>query len=121
MTCIFIFCFLPRQTISELHEKDIPELRNKLQVLNREIQSLKADIEEQETLLSTIITEEESAKACLQDITLMERDQVRILLTRLHTSFITLYGQSGKDCWKRMSLHLAFFPKWSHNRKESFN
>ncbi|XP_013920249.1 PREDICTED: DNA repair protein RAD50-like [Thamnophis sirtalis] len=65
-----------RQTISELHEKDIPELRNKLQVLNREIQSLKADIEEQETLLSTIITEEGSAKACLQDITLMERDQI---------------------------------------------
>ncbi|XP_058024719.1 DNA repair protein RAD50 [Ahaetulla prasina] len=65
-----------RQTVSELHEKDIPELRNKLQVLNREIQILKADIEEQETLLGTIITEEESAKACLQDITLMERDQV---------------------------------------------
>ncbi|KAG8147316.1 putative DNA repair protein [Naja naja] len=64
-----------KQTISELHEKDIPELRNKLQILNREIQSLKADIEEQETLLGTIITEEESAKACLQDITLMERDQ----------------------------------------------
>uniref|UniRef100_A0A2D4M202 Zinc-hook domain-containing protein n=1 Tax=Micrurus spixii TaxID=129469 RepID=A0A2D4M202_9SAUR len=65
-----------RQTVSELHEKDIPELRNKLQILNREIQSLKADIEEQETLLGTIITEEESAKACLQDITLMERDQI---------------------------------------------
>ncbi|XP_034260443.1 DNA repair protein RAD50 [Pantherophis guttatus] len=65
-----------RQTVSELQEKDIPELRNKLQVLNREIQILKTDIEEQETLLSTIITEEESAKACLQDITLMERDQI---------------------------------------------
>ncbi|XP_039191646.1 DNA repair protein RAD50 [Crotalus tigris] len=65
-----------RQTVSELHEKDIPELRNKLQILNREIQHLKADIEEQETLLGTIITEEESAKACLQDITLLERDQI---------------------------------------------
>ncbi|KAL7989173.1 hypothetical protein Chor_011839 [Crotalus horridus] len=64
-----------RQTVSELHEKDIPELRNKLQILNREIQRLKADIEEQETLLGTIITEEESAKACLQDIILLERDQ----------------------------------------------
>ncbi|KAK9406581.1 DNA repair protein RAD50 [Crotalus adamanteus] len=65
-----------RQTVSELHEKDIPELRNKLQILNREIQHLKADIEEQETLLGTIITEEESAKACLQDIILLERDQI---------------------------------------------
>ncbi|XP_015675044.1 DNA repair protein RAD50 [Protobothrops mucrosquamatus] len=65
-----------RQTVSELHEKDIPELRNKLQILNREIQRLKADIEEQETLLGTIITEEESAKACLQDIILLERDQI---------------------------------------------
>uniref|UniRef100_A0A670Y8A9 RAD50 double strand break repair protein n=1 Tax=Pseudonaja textilis TaxID=8673 RepID=A0A670Y8A9_PSETE len=65
-----------RQTVSELHEKDIPELRNKLQILNREIQSLKADIEDQENILGTIVTEEESAKACLQDITLMERDQI---------------------------------------------
>ncbi|KAM3847766.1 DNA repair protein RAD50 isoform 1-T2 [Vipera latastei] len=65
-----------RQTVSELHEKEIPELRNKLQILNRAIQSLKADIEEQETLLGTVVTEEESAKACLQDIILMERDQI---------------------------------------------
>ncbi|XP_063148403.1 DNA repair protein RAD50 [Candoia aspera] len=64
-----------RQTVSELQDKDIPELKNKLQILNKEIQSLKGDIEEQETLLGTIIAEEESAKACLQDITLMERDQ----------------------------------------------
>ncbi|XP_003217435.2 DNA repair protein RAD50 isoform X1 [Anolis carolinensis] len=64
-----------RQTISELQEKDIPDLRNKLQALNREIQRLKGEIEEQETLLATIMPEEESAKACLQDITLMERYQ----------------------------------------------
>ncbi|KAJ7316505.1 hypothetical protein JRQ81_002667 [Phrynocephalus forsythii] len=64
-----------RQTVSELQEKDIPELRNKLQVLNREIQRLKTDIEEQDTFLAVIMPEEESAKACLQDITLMERYQ----------------------------------------------
>ncbi|KAM6475112.1 DNA repair protein RAD50 isoform 2-T2 [Liasis olivaceus] len=64
-----------RQTVSELQEKDIPELRNKLQTLNREIQSLKSDIEEQEIFLGVNITEEESAKACLQDIIIMERDQ----------------------------------------------
>ncbi|XP_072846288.2 DNA repair protein RAD50 [Pogona vitticeps] len=64
-----------RQTLSELQEKDIPDLRNKLQILNREIQRLKNDIEEQETVLAVIMPEEESAKACLQDITLMERYQ----------------------------------------------
>ncbi|KAJ6618451.1 hypothetical protein lerEdw1_014938 [Lerista edwardsae] len=65
-----------RQTVSELKEKDIPDLRNRLQTLNREIQRLKAHIEEQETLLGTIMPEEESGKACLQDITLMERYQI---------------------------------------------
>ncbi|KAM7162801.1 DNA repair protein RAD50 isoform 1-T1 [Macrochelys suwanniensis] len=64
-----------RQTIAELKEKDIPDLRNKLQNVNRDIQRLKSDIEEQETLLGTVMPEEESAKACLQDITLMERYQ----------------------------------------------
>ncbi|KAM9129302.1 DNA repair protein RAD50 isoform 1-T2 [Pangshura tecta] len=64
-----------RQTIAELKEKDIPDLRNKLQNVNRDIQRLKSDVEEQETLLGTIMPEEESAKACLQDITLMERYQ----------------------------------------------
>ncbi|XP_039340964.1 DNA repair protein RAD50 [Mauremys reevesii] len=64
-----------RQTIAELKEKDIPDLRNKLQNVNRDIQRLKSDVEEQETLLGTVMPEEESAKACLQDITLMERYQ----------------------------------------------
>uniref|UniRef100_A0A8C3S743 RAD50 double strand break repair protein n=1 Tax=Chelydra serpentina TaxID=8475 RepID=A0A8C3S743_CHESE len=63
------------QTIAELKEKDIPDLRNKLQNVNRDIQRLKSDVEEQETLLGTVMPEEESAKACLQDITLMERYQ----------------------------------------------
>uniref|UniRef100_A0A7M4ESN3 RAD50 double strand break repair protein n=1 Tax=Crocodylus porosus TaxID=8502 RepID=A0A7M4ESN3_CROPO len=65
-----------RQTIVELKEKDIPDLRNKLQNVNRDIQRLKMDIEEVETLLHAVIPEEESAKACLQDITLMERYQI---------------------------------------------
>nr|XP_056713092.1 DNA repair protein RAD50 [Euleptes europaea] len=64
-----------RQTIEDLKEKDIPDLRNRLQTLNRDIQHLKGDLEEQETLLGTHMPEEESAKACLQDITLMERYQ----------------------------------------------
>ncbi|XP_034961294.2 DNA repair protein RAD50 [Zootoca vivipara] len=64
-----------RQMVFELQEKDLPDLRNKLQTLNRDIQRLKGDTEEQETLLGTIMPEEESGKACLQDITLMERYQ----------------------------------------------
>nr|XP_045363781.1 DNA repair protein RAD50 isoform X2 [Camelus bactrianus] len=65
-----------RQSIIDLKEKEIPELRNKLQNVNRDIQRLKNDIEEQETLLGTIMPEEESAKVCLTDVTLMERFQM---------------------------------------------
>lgn len=68
-----------RQSIIDLKEKEMPELRNKLQSVNRDIQRLKNDIEEQETLLGTIMPEEESAKVCLPDITIMERFQVRLL------------------------------------------
>lgn len=65
-----------RQSIMELQEKELPELRNKLQSLNRDIERLKGDIEELETLLSTLTSEEDTAKACLQDISLMDRYQV---------------------------------------------
>ncbi|MGH0174402.1 UNVERIFIED_CONTAM: hypothetical protein FKN15_013944 [Acipenser sinensis] len=65
-----------RQTISELKEKDLPELRNRVQNVNRDIEHLKNDIEEQETLLATLMSEEETAKACLQDISLMDRYQM---------------------------------------------
>ncbi|KAK6474836.1 DNA repair protein RAD50-like [Huso huso] len=65
-----------RQTISELKEKDLPELRNRVQNVNRDIERLKNDIEEQETLLATLMSEEETAKACLQDISLMDRYQM---------------------------------------------
>ncbi|XP_028906603.1 DNA repair protein RAD50 [Ornithorhynchus anatinus] len=67
-----------RQHIVELKEKEIPELRNKLQTLNRDIQRLKCDVEEQETVLCTVMPEEESAKACLTDITIMERVQMEL-------------------------------------------
>lgn len=67
---------LSRLTIVQLQEKELPELRNRLQTVNREIEKLKGDIEEQETLLRTLISEEETAKACLQDISLMDRYQV---------------------------------------------
>ncbi|KAK1343280.1 hypothetical protein QTO34_016058 [Cnephaeus nilssonii] len=67
-----------RHSIIDLKEKEIPELRNKLQNVNRDIQRLKNDIEEQETLLGTIMPEEESAKVCLTDVTIMERFQMEL-------------------------------------------
>ena len=67
-----------RQSIIDLKEKEIPELRNRLQSVNRDIQRLKNDIEEQETLLGTIMPEEESAKVCLTDVTIMERFQMEL-------------------------------------------
>ncbi|XP_068959960.1 DNA repair protein RAD50 [Petaurus breviceps papuanus] len=67
-----------RQNIIDLKEREIPELRNKLQNVNRDIQHLKGEIEEQETLLGTIMPEEESAKACLTDVTIMERLQMEL-------------------------------------------
>ncbi|XP_078407239.1 DNA repair protein RAD50 [Cetorhinus maximus] len=67
-----------RETVIELKEKDLPELRNKLQSINRDIQRLKCDIEEQETLLAAFISEEGTAKSCLQDISLMERYQMEL-------------------------------------------
>ncbi|KAJ7997242.1 hypothetical protein DPEC_G00226940 [Dallia pectoralis] len=65
-----------RQSVVELKEKELPELRNRLQNVNRDIERLKGDVEEQETLLSTQMSEEETAKACLQDISLMDRYQM---------------------------------------------
>ncbi|XP_069366570.1 DNA repair protein RAD50 [Paralichthys olivaceus] len=62
-----------RQSIVQFREKELPELRNRLQTVNREIERLKGDLEEQETLLGTLMSEEETAKACLQDISLMDR------------------------------------------------
>ena len=60
----------------ELQERDIPDLRNRLQTVNRDFARLKGEMEEQETLLQTVLSEKEGANACLQDITLMERYQV---------------------------------------------
>ncbi|XP_077449120.1 DNA repair protein RAD50 [Stigmatopora argus] len=62
-----------RQSISQLQEKELPDLRNRLQSVNRDIERLKGDVEEQETLLGTLMSEEETAKACQQDIALMDR------------------------------------------------
>ncbi|XP_077360912.1 DNA repair protein RAD50 [Festucalex cinctus] len=62
-----------RQSIVQLQEKELPELRNRLQSVNRDIERLKSDAETQETLLATLMSEEESAKACQQDIALMDR------------------------------------------------
>ncbi|NXD01584.1 RAD50 protein, partial [Certhia familiaris] len=67
-----------RQTVAELQNKEIPDLKNKLQNANRDLTGLKGEIEEQESLLQTALSEEEGAKACLQDITLMERYQTDI-------------------------------------------
>lgn len=65
-----------RLSIVQLQEKELPELRNRLQTVNREIERLKGEVEEQETLLAMLMSEEETAKACLQDIALMDRYQV---------------------------------------------
>ncbi|XP_056265020.1 DNA repair protein RAD50 [Pseudoliparis swirei] len=62
-----------RQSIIQFQEKELPELRNRLQAVNRDIERLKADVEEQEAQLCTLMSEEETAKACLQDISLMDR------------------------------------------------
>ncbi|NXF32949.1 RAD50 protein, partial [Nyctibius bracteatus] len=67
-----------RQTVVELQDRDIPDLRNKIQNANRDLTGLKGEIEEQESLLQTAVSEEEGAKARLQDITLMERYQTDI-------------------------------------------
>ncbi|KAL9836261.1 DNA repair protein RAD50 isoform 1-T2 [Geothlypis trichas] len=67
-----------RRTVVELQDKEIPDLRNKIQNANRDLTGLKGEIEEQELLLQTALSEEEGAKACLQDITLMERYQTDI-------------------------------------------
>ncbi|XP_027764105.1 DNA repair protein RAD50 [Empidonax traillii] len=66
-----------RQTVAEL-EKEIPDLKNKIQNAIRDLTVLKNEIEEQESFLQTALSEEGSAKACLQDITLMERYQIDI-------------------------------------------
>ncbi|NXA74726.1 RAD50 protein, partial [Thryothorus ludovicianus] len=67
-----------RQTVDELQNKEIPDLKNKLQNAIRDLTSLKGEIEEQKSLLQITLSEEEGAKACLQDITLMERYQTDI-------------------------------------------
>ncbi|KAM4764415.1 DNA repair protein RAD50 isoform 2-T4 [Cyanocitta cristata] len=67
-----------RQTVVELQDKEIPDLRSKIQNANRDLTGLKGEIEEQESLLQTALSEEEGAKARLQDITLMERYQTDI-------------------------------------------
>lgn len=66
-------CHLPRLSVVQLQEKELPELRNRLQAVNREMEKLKGDVEEQESLLATLISQEEMAKACLQDVSLMDR------------------------------------------------
>ncbi|XP_076835840.1 DNA repair protein RAD50 [Brachyhypopomus gauderio] len=67
-----------RQSTAELQEKELPELRNKLQGVNRDLEKLKGDVEEQESLLSLLVSEEDTAKACLQDISLMDRYQLEL-------------------------------------------
>ncbi|KAF1665073.1 DNA repair protein RAD50, partial [Aptenodytes patagonicus] len=67
-----------RRTVVELQDKDIPDLRSKIQNANRDLTGLKSEIEEQESVLRSALSKEESAKARLQDITLMERYQTDI-------------------------------------------
>lgn len=85
-----------RLSIVQFQEKELPELRNRLQTVNREIERLKGDVEEQETLLAALMSEEETAKACLQDISLMDRYLVQSSCLR-HSLSLT----------KSVSLHLV--------------
>ncbi|RXN26700.1 DNA repair RAD50 [Labeo rohita] len=66
------------QSLAKLQEKELPELRNELQSVNRDIEKLKGDIEEQKTLLCTLRSEEITAKDCLQDILLMDRYELEL-------------------------------------------
>lgn len=65
--------FPSRLSVVQLQEKELPELKNRLQAVNREMEKLKGDVEEQENLLATLMSQEEMAKACLQDVSLMDR------------------------------------------------
>ncbi|NXS69867.1 RAD50 protein, partial [Pandion haliaetus] len=67
-----------RRTVVELQDRDIPDLRSKIQNANRDLTGLKGEIEQQESVLRTALSQEDGAKACLQDITLMERYQTDI-------------------------------------------
>ncbi|XP_046898994.1 LOW QUALITY PROTEIN: DNA repair protein RAD50 [Hypomesus transpacificus] len=62
-----------RQSLVSLQERELPELRGRLQALGRELERLRVEAEEQEESLSSLCSEEDSAKACLQDVSLMDR------------------------------------------------
>lgn len=94
----FFFFVLSRQTIVQLQEKELPELRNRLQTVNREIEKLKGEVEEQETSLGALMSEEETAKACLQDISLMDRYLVAFPFASLFPSFFYLPSSFTNTC-----------------------
>lgn len=96
----------PRLSVVQLQEKELPELRNKLQAVNREMEKLKGDVEEQESLLSTLISQEEMAKACLQDVSLMDR-----YLVESHCR-LQLSGRSATAPSLHPNLPL-FFLRWT--------
>lgn len=97
---------LSRQTIVQLQEKELPELRNRLQTVNRELEKLKGDVEEQETSLSTLMSEEETAKACLQDISLMDRYLVAYLHCLFYFYFFFFFLL---DSLSLSIIHLSLF------------
>lgn len=88
-----------RESIVRFQEKELPELRNRLQTVNREIERLKGDVEQQEILLGTFMSEEDTAKACLQDISLMDRYLVQSssLPLTLQLCFLCMRSSSIKE------------------------
>ncbi|NXT18989.1 RAD50 protein, partial [Syrrhaptes paradoxus] len=82
-----------RQTVVELQDRDIPDLRNKIQNANKDLTGLKGEIEEQESLLQTAVSQEGGAKARLQDITLMERYQYQSVCFTLCLFSSTVTGK----------------------------
>lgn len=79
----------------QLQETELPELRNRLQCVNRDIERLKSDAEEQETLLAMLMSDEETAKACQQDIALMDRFLVLLSCLPLGSRQETSWCQFG--------------------------
>ena len=73
-----------------LQERELPELRGRVQALGRELERLRVEAEEQDESLSSLCSEEDSAKACLQDVSLMDR--YLVLTHTQKTSFLTVLG-----------------------------
>uniref|UniRef100_UPI00358F3D7A DNA repair protein RAD50 isoform X1 n=2 Tax=Myxine glutinosa TaxID=7769 RepID=UPI00358F3D7A len=67
-----------RQNLSRLQDQEVPSTRNRLQECGREIVRLNACLEDEETVMAILSSEESSIKACQQDVVLMDRFQADV-------------------------------------------